>query len=60
MLKEHKDFIKAVVVFSILFWGIYFVAIRLIPWVHYNYCSGVDPGFAEMLERQGELDESKL
>jgi len=59
MIKENKDFLKAVLVFSILFWGTYFIGMRLIPWMYYsNY--GIDPGFGEMLERQGELDESKV
>jgi hypothetical protein len=59
MIKEHKQFIQAVVVFSIIFWGTYFVAMRLIPWMYYSN-SKIDPGFAEMLERQVDLDESKL
>jgi len=59
MNKEHKDFIKSVVVFSILFWGVYFIGMRLIPWMYYSYPE-IDSSFAEMLERIPNLDESKL
>ena len=59
MFKDHKDFIRAVLVFSVLFWGTYFVGMRLIPWMYYSN-DEIDPGFGKMLERQGELDESKV
>jgi len=59
MIKEHKDFIKAVLVFSILFWGVYIIAMYVLPQNRY-YNAPIDPGFGEMLERQGELDESKV
>jgi len=59
MIKEHKQFFQAVLVFSILFWGVYFLGMHLIPRMYYGP-PRIDPGFGEMLERQGELDESKV
>jgi len=59
MIKEHKEFLKSVLVFSIIFWGVYFIGMCLIPRIYYG-SSEIDPGFGERLERLGELDESKV
>jgi len=57
---QHKEFLKSWVVFSILFWGMYFLGVRVIPWISYHYLSTPDVGYIEMLERIPQLDESKL
>jgi len=59
MIKEHGDFIKAVLVFSIIFWGTYFIGMHLIPRMYYGPPE-IDQGLAERLGRLAELDESKL
>jgi len=60
MKRDHKHFFKAVIVFSILFWGGFFVAFHLIPWISYHYLSTPSAGFIEMINRTPQLDESKL
>ena len=57
---QHKEFLKSWVVFSILFWGVYFLGVHVIPWISYYYLSTPDVGYIEMLERIPQLDESKL
>jgi hypothetical protein len=60
MSKDQKEFLKAVIVFSILFWGVYFIGTWLIPKLAYHVASHNSDFELVPEDLIYKMDESKL
>jgi len=60
MFKEHKFFIIKLIVFFVMFWGAFYLATVIIPWISYNYISRPDPVLYDLLEKTSHLSEEGI